>query len=415
MEKSFSTSGSNDPERSADAQPAKADHSRRLFTPRFYILWTYNLIVFLSAFQLLPVAPFHIMALGGSGTEAGLFLGFLTYSSAISAPITGALGDRYGKRNMLLMAAVALTVFSLLYAVAPSYQIILGLVLIHGVFWSCLLSSSSAYMMDIIPAARRAEGLGYSGFASILGVAIAPWIGLWVFDHGGWTWMCIEAAALNLVMAVIAWRLPQDARHSAATKRLLRPADLVEWRVLVLAGTLFLYAFSYGGITSFVAVYAEQLGVTPRAMYFTVLALAILTTRPFIGRYADSVGHTRIIVPCLVLVVLGVAVLTVADSRPMFVVSALLFGVGFGSVYPLFVAHLMHHMPEHRRGATFGAMIGAFDIGLGTGSIAIGWMSERYGFSRAFAVATAMASLSIPYFLYMEKRKWITSGSARQA
>jgi MFS family permease len=185
--------------------------------------------------------------------------------------------------------------------------------------------------------------------------------------------------------------------------------------VLVLAGTLFLYAFSYGGITSFVAVYAEQLGVTPRAMYFTVLALAILTTRPFIGRYADRVGHTRIIVPCLVLVVLGVAVLTIADSRPMFVVSALLFGVGFGSVYPLFVAHLMHHMPEHRRGATFGAMIGAFDIGLGTGSIAIGWMSERYGFSRAFAVATAMASLSIPYFLYMEKRKWITSGSARQA
>ena len=52
----------------------------KLFTPRFYILWTYNLIVFLSAFQLLPVAPFHILALGGSGTEAGLFLGFLTYS-----------------------------------------------------------------------------------------------------------------------------------------------------------------------------------------------------------------------------------------------------------------------------------------------------------------------------------------------
>ena len=44
-------------------------------------------------------------------------------------------------------------------------------------------------------------------------------------------------------------------------------------------------------------------------------------------------------------------------------------------------------MPEHRRGATFGALIGAFDTGIGTGSIAIGWMSERYGFSRAFAVA----------------------------
>ena len=213
------------------------------------------------------------MALGGSGTEAGLFLGFLTYSSAISAPITGALGDRYGKRNMLLMAALALTVFSLLYAVAPSYQIILGLVLIHGVFWSCLLSSSSAYMTDIIPAARRAEGLGYSGFASILGVAIAPWIGLWVFDHGGWTWMCIEAAALE----------PGHGDHRVAAAEGRDACRRQPKRIAAAGGpgrvaragaggvTLFLYAFSYGGITSFVAVYAEQLGVTPRAMYFTVL------------------------------------------------------------------------------------------------------------------------------------------------
>jgi MFS family permease len=395
---------------SSSTRPAET-----LFTPRFYILWTYNFIVFLSAFQLLPTAPFHILSLGGSNTEAGLFLGFLTYSSAASAPITGALGDRWGKRNMLLVAALALTGFSLLYAIVPSYHIMLALVLVHGLFWSCLLSSSAAYMTDIIPASRRAEGFGYSGFASILGIAVAPWIGLYVFDHGGWTTLCLESAALNLVMAIIAWRLPKDTAHAAAAARPLRPGDLIEWRVLIVGGTLFLYAFSYGGITSFVAVYAEQLGVSPRAMYFTVLSLAILSTRPFISRYADRAGHSRIIVPCLALVVLGVSLLPIADSRPMFVVSALLFGVGFGSVYPLMVAYLMQHMPEHRRGATFGALIGAFDTGIGTGSIAIGWMSERYGFSRAFAVAAMLAALSIPYYLFVEKRKWITSVSVQQA
>jgi MFS family permease len=385
-----------------------------LFTPRFFILWAYNFIVFLSAFQLLPTAPFHILSLGGSHLEAGLFLGFLTYSSAFSAPITGALADRWGKRNMLLVAALALTGFSILYAIAPSYQLILALVLIHGVFWSCLLSSSSAYMVDILPASRRAEGLGYSGFASILAIAVAPWLGLYVFDHGGWTLLCLESAALNLIMAIIAWRLPKDETHAAAATRKLQVGDLIEWRVLIVGFTLFLYSFSYGGITSFVAVYAEAVGVTPRALYFTVLSFAILSTRPFIGRYADRAGHTRIIVPCLVLVVLGVAVLTIADSRPLFVVSALLFGVGFGSVYPLFVAHLMHNMPGHRRGATFGALIGAFDTGIGTGSIAIGWMSERYGFGRAFAVAATLAALSIPYYLFLERRQWITSASAQQ-
>ena len=79
---------------------------------------------------------------------------------------------------MLIISSLAITVFSLLYAIAPTYQLVLALVLVHGVFWSGLLSSSSSYLLDIIPKPRRAEGLGYSGFASILGVAMAPWIGL---------------------------------------------------------------------------------------------------------------------------------------------------------------------------------------------------------------------------------------------
>ena len=386
----------------------------RLFTPRFFLMCSYSFTVFMSAFQLLPAAPFHILSLGGSGIEAGLFLGFLTYSSAISAPITGAIGDRVGKRRVLITASLAITVFSLLYAVAPSYQLILGLVLIHGVFWSGLLSSSSAYVTDIVPKSRRAEGLGYAGFASILAVAIAPWIGLWMLDHGGWRALCLEAAALNVVMAIIAWRLPPDQPH-AVRPLSLRPADLVEWHILVGAVTLFLYSFSYGGITSFVAVYAEQVGVAPKALYFTAFCVTILATRPFLARYADRIGHAQVIVPCLVMIVLGVSMLSWATTRTGFIVSAVLFGAGFGSAYPIFVAHLMHHVPDNRRGATFGALIGAFDTGIGTGSIAIGWMSERYGFSRAFAVAAALSLLSIPYFLLMEKRQWTTSALAPPA
>jgi MFS family permease len=374
-------------------------------------MWSYSFTVFLSAFQLLPTAPFHIMELGGSTTEAGLFLGFLTYASAVSAPITGAIGDRFGKRRVLIVASIAITIFSLLYAVAPSYQIVLALVLVHGLFWSGLLSSSSSYIIDIVPKSRRAEGLGYSGFASIVAVAVAPWLGLYVFDQGGWRLLCLESAALNIIMAIIAWRLPPDKRHLDHAPS-LHPRDLIEWRVLLGAGTLFLYSFSYGGITSFVAVYAERLGVTPRALYFTVFCAAIVVTRGFIGRYADRIGYARLIVPCLALIVVGVGVLSIATDRATFVVSALLFGVGFGSAYPLFVSHLMHNVPENRRTATFGALIGAFDTGIGTGSIAVGWMSERYGFSRAFGVAGAIALLSIPYFLYMEKRQWTTSASA---
>lgn len=61
------------PDKSAEGT-AGAD---RLFTPRFFLMWSYSFTVFLSAFQLLPTAPFHILALGGSHLEAGLFLYYL--------------------------------------------------------------------------------------------------------------------------------------------------------------------------------------------------------------------------------------------------------------------------------------------------------------------------------------------------
>ena len=75
--------------------------SEHLFTPRFFLMCGFSFTVFLSAFQLLPAAPYRILALGGTAATAGLFLGFLTYASAASAPLTGALVDRLGTRRIL--------------------------------------------------------------------------------------------------------------------------------------------------------------------------------------------------------------------------------------------------------------------------------------------------------------------------
>ena len=122
-------------------------------------------------------------------------------------------------------------------------------------------------------------------------IAIAPTIGLWVFEHGGWRALNVEAMALNLVMAAIAWHLPSDRTGGGALPDRLH--HMVEWRVLILGVTLFLYAFSYGGITSFAAVYAEQLQIAPKAIYFTTFALTIMATRPFIARPPPPPGRAR--------------------------------------------------------------------------------------------------------------------------
>jgi MFS family permease len=370
-----------------------------LFTPRFFVMCGFSFTVFLSAFQLLPTAPFHILELGGGTSAAGLFLGFLTYASAFSAPITGTLSDRLGTRRVLIIAGVAITIFTIAYALIPSYKVMLALVLVHGVFWSGLLTGSAAYMTNILPESRRAEGIAYWGLSTIAAIAVAPSIGFWVYQFG-WRALCLESAGLNVLMALIAWRLPVE-RVVAAPSGGPR-GRLIEWRVLILSFTLFLYSFGYGGITSFTALYADANSVTPKGIYLTTLALIILVTRPLSGRLGDRWGYRRVFLPCLVLITIGLGCLTFGGTRFWLVTSALIFGAGFGTAYPVFAGYVMRHVGAERRGAAFGAILACFDTGIGTGSTSMGWLIGRYGFGPAFGVAAALAALALPYFLFAD-------------
>lgn len=385
----------------------------RLFTPRFFLMCAFSFTVFLSAFQLLPTAPFRILSLGGSEFAAGLFLGFLTYSSAVSAPFTGVLADRLGRRRILVLTSLAIAAFSASYAFIPRVSPMLAVVAVHGVFWSGLLTASGAYLTDIIPAHRRAEGIGYYGFSTLLAIAAAPSIGLWLYRFG-WDVVCLSASALNLAMAIIAWRLP-ETRQEQGSEGPLFGAHLLEWRVAALSVTLFLYSFGYGGVTSFVALYAVEHGVAP-GLYFTVFAATTMLTRPLSGSLGDRVGHARVLVPCLALIVVGYALLAVGGSRPWMLASAIVFGAGFGSAYPLFTAYVLQHVDTRRRGAAFGGILAAFDTGIGTGSITMGWIVHRFGFQAAYGAAAFLAAFSIPYFLFSGRRLlWTTSISERPA
>jgi MFS family permease len=373
----------------------------------------FSFTVFLSAFQLLPTAPYHILDLGGTTFASGLFLGFLTYSSSFSAPLTGAFVDRTGQRRVLIVTSIALAVFSIAYAVITDYRVMLALVLIHGVFWSGLLSASAAYMTGLLPESRRAEGIGYWGLSTLSAIAVAPTVGFWIYRAGGWLWLCAGATVLNVAMAAIAAALPE---HQVVPSSLRpRRRRLIELRVLLVSLTLALYSFGYGGITSFTAMYADVNGVTPKSLYLTALAIVMLCTRPPLARFGDRYGYKRVFVPCLVLISLGLACLAAGGTRWWMLLSALIFGVGFGSAYPSYIGYVMRGVSADRRGAAFGAILAAFDSGIGTGSTTMGWVIQHYGFRAAFGVAAGLSAFALPYFLIVDRYVVNPAGSRLKA
>jgi predicted MFS family arabinose efflux permease len=64
---------------------------------------------------------------------------------------------------------------------------------------------------------------------------------------------------------------------------------------------------------------------------------------------------------------------------------------------------VMRDVPASRRGAAFGAVLAAFDTGIGTGSTSMGWLIGHLGFAGAFGVAAAVSALALPYFLLVDR------------
>ena len=366
-------------------------------TGAFLRLWTFSFVTFLSAFQLFPAMPFRIMELGGTKAEAGIFLALYTWACAASAPFTGAAADHFGRRRALLLGSCAFAGFSVLYGEATSLTVLLGVALLHGVFWSALLSASGALMSEVIPASRRTEGIAWWGLASTAAIAVAPVVGLAVHRAHGWRVVCGEMALLSVGMALAAWRLPPgEPRRSG---RFPSPAKAVEWRVLVSGLSLSTVSFGYGGVTSYVALLSIERKIEPPSLFFTLFAVSILVSRLFAGRLGDRFGPKRLLFPSLALVPFGLAILAGATAKGWLILAACVYGLGFGGAYPAFVTWVLGRTDPARRAATFGSVLFAFDTGIGAGSLATGLLVSRSGFAAAFAVAAGVSLLAIPVFL----------------
>lgn len=111
-----------------------------------------------------------------ASTYGGILLAFFAVAQFICSPIMGNLSDQYGRRPILLLALLGLSIDYLIMAFAPDFTwLVIGRI-IAGI-GGASFTTASAYIADISTNENRAKNFGLIGAAFGLGFIIGPLLG----------------------------------------------------------------------------------------------------------------------------------------------------------------------------------------------------------------------------------------------
>lgn len=386
---------------------ANAVPEGQIWNRTFILTLTVSFLLFLSMYMLLPTLPLYAQTIGGNETVAGTIVGLFTLSAVLVRPWFGNLLDRKGRKVILMVGASIFLLSVAAYNLAFSIVTLLALRALHGIGWGASTTASSTIASDVIPASRRAEGMGYFGIAATIAMSVGPALGLYLIKDNGYSVLFTGAAilaALGLVGSFfINYEQPRKDQEEA--KSLSAKGVFLEKTVIPPAIVLFFITLTYGGIVTFLPAYADSQGVENIGIFFTVYALVLLFGRPFIGKLADRYGGQKFLTPGILLIATALLLLVKASSLPVFLLVGVIYGLGFGTVQPILNALVISLAPPERRGVANATFAVAMDLGIGLGAVILGFLAQHLGYVYMYGSSAVFALFALVMYYTLLHRK----------
>lgn len=351
----------------------------KLWTRNFVQLSISMLFLFSGFYLLVPALPLYIKEMGGNESQVGIVVGVFTLAAVVLRPVVGGLLDAYGRRPFMLFGLLFFALGMFLYDWMAGMAALIVLRIMHGLSWAVSTTAVGTAITDIIPVSRRGEGMGWYGMAMTLAMAIGPLAGIWMIENQSFQALFWLATGLS----VIALLLIFTSKNTDPARIPFRRGGLFEKSVLPITAALFFLAVSYGGIVTFIPLFAVSLDVNAGS-FFLVYAITLTLIRPFAGKLADKLGETIVIIPALFICVAALIVLSLSTGTLGILGAAALFGIGFGSCQPALQAATLRLAPPERKGVANASFFTAFDLGIGFGSIGLGWISQYASYPALF-------------------------------
>jgi len=134
-------------------------------------------------------------------------------ANAIVVPITGWLGNFFGRRRIYLLSVVAFTLASLGSGAAPNLTIMVVMRVLQGFSGGIIVPMSQAILLEAFPPRERGRALSYFGVGVVFGPIIGPILGGWITDNWGWRWIFYINIPLGVLAVVLALLFVRDPAY----------------------------------------------------------------------------------------------------------------------------------------------------------------------------------------------------------
>ena len=373
-------------------------------------------MIFFSFMIVMPLLPLYLSEIFMANKHViGLVLSGYTITALLIRPLSGYLVDSFSRKKILLISYLLFFIFFAGYIVATSLLLFTIIRTIHGAPMGTVTVANSTVAIDVLPSTRRAEGIGYYGLSNNLATAIAPTVGLLMYQY-------FHSYDIVFIIALLTSGIGLYINSTVKLKERIiqtKKCHLSLDRFILLKGwsigiTLACLAFSYGIISTYLAIYGkEELHMTSgTGIFFAILCFGLMTSR-IIG--ARTLRRNMIVLNCslgIIISLFGYFVFAAFHNYWGYYGSALIIGLGNGHMFPAMQNMFISLAASSQRGTANSTLLTSWDIGIGLGVLFGGSFVEWFGYTSAFWLAWVVNALGVSFFfayarLHYQRNKYI--------